>query len=459
MTIFTLRLFLPSALLFAVMPPVSANSPAPRTIPAKPKATKPAPKPAVKRPVPTKPTLPVAPVVTPEIEAWGILIQVVEAISTAVTTKDLGAVHNEDMRLYSAVTVLHQQEKGLTGDREEFRNKVVELARLVGQLHIAADAGNQTESETRLQTVQAAFEALKQYPERSLLATSQARAGRYTCPMHPDVTGRKDSECPKCGMPLDQRVRLSVFALNATPSVPRTIRALVRTVEPLAVGTPAKATLTLQHLGDNKPVLLSDLKIAHTMPIHLLIVDSSLSDYHHEHPVATDIPGEYSFQFTPRKPGPYRVWADLRPSASGFQEYAITDIPAATTGDPLTNKALKLSGELDGLTCRITFEKPKLKVDEPVRGKLRITGRDGKGYTSLEPVMGAFAHLVGFNEDGKTVLHMHPSGAEVTDPNARGGPELAFILYTTQPGFYRLYAQVQIDGAMKFVPFGLTVTK
>ena len=28
----------------------------------------------------------------------------------------------------------------------------------------------------------------------------------YACPMHPEVKGEKDSECPKCGMPLTELV-------------------------------------------------------------------------------------------------------------------------------------------------------------------------------------------------------------------------------------------------------------
>lgn len=29
----------------------------------------------------------------------------------------------------------------------------------------------------------------------------------YSCPMHPEVKGEKDSECSKCGMPLTEPVK------------------------------------------------------------------------------------------------------------------------------------------------------------------------------------------------------------------------------------------------------------
>lgn len=73
--------------------------------------------------------------------------------------------------------------------------------------------------------------------------------------------------------------------------------------------------------------------------------------------------------------------------------------------------------------------------------------------------MATFAHIVGFNEDYQTVLHMHPTGAAVLDPQARGGPELKFQIYSLKPGFYRLFGQVQIGGESRFAPFGITIKR
>ena len=35
---------------------------------------------------------------------------------------------------------------------------------------------------------------------------AETTAGTYACPMHPEVTGAKDAECSKCGMPLTEPV-------------------------------------------------------------------------------------------------------------------------------------------------------------------------------------------------------------------------------------------------------------
>jgi hypothetical protein len=45
----------------------------------------------------------------------------------------------------------------------------------------------------------------------------------------------------------------------------------------------------------------------------------------------------------------------------------------------------------------------------------------------------------------------------ISDPNARGGPELEFIFFSSKVGFYRLFSQVQWNGEQVFAPFGLEV--
>ena len=116
-------------------------------------------------------------------------------------------------------------------------------------------------------------------------------------------TGRDDAILPRPGAGQD------------------TVVATISTDAPLEPGKLAHATLHLRRRTMDHPVTLDQLIETHTRKIHLLIVDQSLVDYHHEHPQPTDTPGDYSFEFTPRKPGPYYAWADLRPLPFGLQEY------------------------------------------------------------------------------------------------------------------------------------------
>jgi hypothetical protein len=202
---------------------------------------------------------------------------------------------------------------------------------------------------------------------------------------------------------------------------------------------------------------LTDLRESHTQKMHLMLIDTSLSDYHHEHPRATATPGEFAFEFTPRKTGPYRAWADLRPVATGFYESPTADLPAGTAGDPLTDKLIRLDAQGEGLRAELSFSSPEIHAGQPVPGKLRITRTDGTPVTQLQPLMAAFAHFAGFHEDGQSVLHLHPQGMPVTQADARAGPELQFTFYCHKAGFVRLFAQVQVDGESKCFPFGLKV--
>jgi hypothetical protein len=266
----------------------------------------------------------------------------------------------------------------------------------------------------------------------------------------------KGATCPKCGMPLETQVRLSPSDLVGTNAIfPKMVRAQIEIDKPLEVGVETKAHLALSW-PEGDPVTLDDLAEVHTRKIHLLIIDGSFTDYHHEHPVPSAQPGHYDFAFTPRKPGTYLAWADVQPNFTGIQEYAMTVIPAATHDEPLKIRGDSLETTAEGLHYTIQFQQP-VKAGEVAMGTLRVTQNDGSGFTRLEPIMGAFAHLVGFHENHITVLHIHPEVSQVPAPGDHGGPDLHFRLFAPIPGFFRLFVQVQRDGVQQFAGFALNV--
>jgi hypothetical protein len=240
------------------------------------------------------------------------------------------------------------------------------------------------------------------------------------------------------------------------PGTPTLHVGAVRWNPVLVPNMPTRVFITLQK-ADNAPVLLRDLLVAHTRKVHLLIIDESLSDYHHEHPEPTAVPGEYVFQFTPRRPGSYRIWADLVPAETGRQEYAVVDVPSSVPAAGSIDRSARQTSVVDGLTYQLLLSEPAVKAGKAVRARVRVTYPDGRPFTGLEPVMGAFGHLVGFTDNRRTVLHSHPLGIEPTSDAERGGPELPFYIYSVNPGFIRLFAQVQIGGVAKFAEFGLVV--
>lgn len=234
-----------------------------------------------------------------------------------------------------------------------------------------------------------------------------------------------------------------------------TIKFSLDPVTPLQAGKTSQVLVKLNAVADGKPISFDGLKEAHTKKLHLLIVDPSLTDYHHIHPVAGKNVGEYVFDFTPKQNDSYRVWADVIPVATGKQEYVMADMGNAAKDKAAINKATNMTSTVDGYTFTLALDSEP-KAGSAVMGNITVT-KDGKPFNQLEPVMGAFAHVVGFTEDYNSVLHIHPMGKEPTSDTERGGPKLEFHIEPKKAGFVKLFAQVRIGGKDVFAPFGVTV--
>ncbi len=208
---------------------------------------------------------------------------------------------------------------------------------------------------------------------------------------------------------------------------------------------------------DGKALTTDQLQVAHTEKLHLLVVDETLTDYHHEHPVAGDKPGEYRFDFAPRYGGTYHIWADVVPTGTGQQEYVKTMVkvegPAAKK-----NKTVNTTADAEGYRFSLTTENNEpLQAGKATMVMVKVTTPDGKEFTSLEPVMGAFAHMVAFPEDLGSVTHVHPMGKEPAVATERGGPELSFHVEPEKPGFQKFFLQTQIGGREVYAAFGMEV--
>jgi hypothetical protein len=236
-----------------------------------------------------------------------------------------------------------------------------------------------------------------------------------------------------------------------------TLKISVTTDGDLVPGKQAQVILTVTDTG-GKPLSISDFEIAHTRAIHLLIIDETLTDYHHEHPVPTPVPGQYSFTFTPQKSGSYRIWVDVVPKATGGQQYAIADVGTASGATPDKSIEPISSQTIDGLEYELTFDASPLKLGEAASGSVKITKSDGSSFDQLEPIMGAFAHIVAFYPDRATLAHVHPMGAEPTADSDRGLGALKFHLMPKKAGLIRLFVQIQIGGRQKFIPFLVSVS-
>ena len=221
-----------------------------------------------------------------------------------------------------------------------------------------------------------------------------------------------------------------------------------------AAGKSAAVTIRLT-APNGQPVTLEDLIVAHTQKIHLLIVEETLTDYHHEHPVPTGTPGEYRFDFAPRYGGIYHLWADLVPTSTGKQQYSQT-LMQIEGPSPTPVRTINSTADAGDLRFEISRENnDPFHAKSATLIKAKVTTKDGRDFTALEPVMGAFAHMVAFPTALNSIAHIHPLGKEPEQPSERGGPDLSFYFVPEKEGYYKMFLQVQVDGRNRFAAFGV----
>lgn len=240
----------------------------------------------------------------------------------------------------------------------------------------------------------------------------------------------------------------------------------------------------------------AELMEVHTKKLHLLIVDPSLNDYQHVHPEPTATTGEWSFVFAPQPGTDYRVFADFTPIVTGRSLYASAEVASNTSGtvervapapsqsNQSTAGSISQPGamsntqahpwpgevwraEREGYVFQLAPAAQPVRAGEAQELAFTVARADG-GAATLEPVMGALAHLVAFDTARSGFAHLHPiiapeaAAAPATSAAAwrtatTSGPRLAFKLTIPQAGRYVIWAQVKIAGREVFAPFWFEV--
>ncbi len=214
-------------------------------------------------------------------------------------------------------------------------------------------------------------------------------------------------------------------------------------------------TLTLR-TASGKPIGPDDLMVAHTRKLHLLVVDPTLQDYQHIHPEPGARAGQWVFTLAPARTGVYRVFADFTPVATRRGLYAAADF--TVPGEVMTVlRTTNDEGEAHGFA--FTLERPDVfRAGVPAALRLRIESPgESKSPVPLQPVMGAFAHVVAFDEARSGFAHLHPQETDLTQPPDPLRPVLHLQVTIPTPGRYVVWAQVNLGGDEVFVPFWLDV--
>lgn len=240
-----------------------------------------------------------------------------------------------------------------------------------------------------------------------------------------------------------------VAVTTARSPVTMTLRGDIPTVP----GRESHLTLALA-TSTGKPVGPADLLVQHTRKLHLLVIDPTLRDYQHIHPEPGAKDGEWTFTLTPRLAGTYRVFADFVPVPTGRSLYAGADLPV--TGEVAVNmNILSWDAEVDGYQFKLT---PSAPIHAGKAAELAFTVmRPDAGPVPMEPVMGAYAHLVAFDVGQSGFAHLHPKEVSLTPPPDATKPRLTFQITIPNAGVYVIWAQVKLAGREVFAPFWFEV--
>lgn len=192
--------------------------------------------------------------------------------------------------------------------------------------------------------------------------------------------------------------------------------------------------------SDGRPV--TAYARAHEKDLHLVLVRRDMTGFQHVHPVLGE-GGVWSVQLKVDASGPYRIFADFKPT--GRAEGLILGADATAPGDyqpvPLEKPSrTTTSGEytvsLDG----------ELVAGASSKLTLTVT-RAGQLVTDLQPYLGAFGHLVVLRDGDLAYLHVHP------EAGTSAGPQIVFYAEVPSAGNYGLFLDFQHGGTVRTAQF------
>lgn len=287
-----------------------------------------------------------------------------------------------------------------------------------------------------------------------IAAVPPNEVAQFQCPMHDGLLSEKPGICPICGMtlvPIQYGARKVLhdgsFDLRfASSDVPR---------------DPLSRQLVFTPLQDGK--LLRDLPVVHDYPMHLTIVSNDLAYFAHVHPVP-QADGTLAIPFQFPHAGNYVLFAEYMPRGERDQ---IFRFPLAVNVTELLGDAdppLELSAsdarpiaDQPEVTAQLASQPRSLSAGTHALLIFRLMDR-GQPVADLEPYMAAMGHCAIISQDTQSFVHCHPEQITLCQPDARGGPTIAFHTIFPKAGRYKIFGQFKRGGKVIVADFVVDVT-
>jgi hypothetical protein len=208
---------------------------------------------------------------------------------------------------------------------------------------------------------------------------------------------------------------------------------------------------------------LNDLSIDHERIMHVFLISTDLTDMQHLHPVET-APGVYEVTFTPRVDSHYMAYATFKLGVLELQDIRHLAVHSGHVLEPSLSVDLAAKS-VDGLQIKL-IPPAEVRAKEPTLFRIRVEqSNTGAPIRDLQTLLGAGAQVVIAHENGHHIMHMYaqpgvPRRGGMLDmpaPTLPFGPNLGFTQVFDEPGFYRVWIQIEHKGQIVTAPFTIEV--
>lgn len=218
---------------------------------------------------------------------------------------------------------------------------------------------------------------------------------------------------------------------------------------------PSSSTVSFSIAKEDGSVL-TDFKVKHEKPLHMIFVSDTYGEYHHVHP-EMDSEGTWTAEVPRSSGGSWAVYTD----------FATEEMPDGVV--------LRSDLTFDGESVSYAIPEPSslIQKDDFVitavgdmsadkHGSLTLTVLQDGTPVSFEKYLGEDAHLVALRVEDGAYAHFHPMGShdhgsgemDGHDHSQMGAPGvLMFETEVPGPGRYIMFLEFKTNGSMNLVPF------
>jgi hypothetical protein len=189
-----------------------------------------------------------------------------------------------------------------------------------------------------------------------------------------------------------------------------------------------------------------------TQRLHLYVVRDDLAVFRHLHPTMA-ANGTWSGRVDLGDPGRYRVVTEFIPrSHTDLTPVVLAQqiaVPGRWKAEPVPDNTTGTDG--------VVQVSAPTSIPTGFDRQLDLVVSDGDGgVVNLGTYLGAYAHLTAFDVATGAFVHAHPLGEPTAGPK---GSTLQFHVTVREPGQYRFFVQVRVDGFLHTLAVTVPVKK